>query len=92
MTDLYNRAPTQIVLYGTSWCGDCRRSRAVFAEKGAKYLEIDIDRDPLAARFVREMNNGSQSVPTIIFPDGTILIEPDRATLSKKLENLQPTA
>jgi mycoredoxin len=86
MTDLYTLSPSQIILYGTSWCGDCRRSRHVLAEKNVIYLDIDIDQDKQSAEFIQKLNNGNRSVPTIIFPDGTILIEPDRATLSAKLD------
>jgi mycoredoxin len=90
MSDLYTPSPSQIVLYGVAWCGDCRRARQVFAEKGTAYLDIDIDQDDKAAEFVKLQNRGFRSVPTIIFPDGTILIEPDRITLMKQLE-ISPT-
>ncbi|NCP87948.1 MAG: NrdH-redoxin [Anaerolineae bacterium CG_4_9_14_3_um_filter_57_17] len=85
MSDLYTRAPSGIVLYGTSWCGDCRRARRILGEMNAAYQDIDIEADPQAARFVEELNHGSRSVPTIIFPDGAILIEPDNDSLRQKL-------
>ncbi len=83
--DLYTISPSQIVLYGVSWCGDCRRARQIFTEKQINYLDIDIEQDEQAAEFVRQQNRGFQSVPTIIFPDGSILTEPDRLTLIHKL-------
>jgi mycoredoxin len=86
MTDLYTLSPSQIIMYGTSWCGDCRRSRQVLTEKKVTYLDIDIDQDAQSAEFIQKLNNGNRSVPTIIFPDGTIMIEPDRATLAAKLD------
>jgi mycoredoxin len=92
MSDLYNLSPEQIVLYGTAWCGDCRRARKIFTEKTVSYLDIDIEKDLQAAEFVRSQNRGLQSVPTIIFPDGTILIEPDRPTLNEKLQTYEITA
>lgn len=55
------------------------------AELGTAYQDIDIETDPQAARFVEEINHGSRSVPTIIFPDGAILVEPDNDSLRKKL-------
>jgi mycoredoxin len=85
-TDLYTLQPGQIVLYGTSWCGDCRRARSVFAELGVQYLDIDIDADSQAEQFVRQINRGSRSVPTIVFLDGSTLTEPDNATLFNKLK------
>jgi mycoredoxin len=92
MPDLYTLSPEQIVLYGVSWCGDCRRARQVFAENNINYLDIDIDQDEKASEFVRQQNRGSRSVPTIIFPDGSTLTEPDRPTLIHKLEKTIPTA
>jgi len=85
MSDLYTRTPSGIVLYGTSWCGDCRRARRVLAEKNTPYQDIDIEADPQAARFVEELNQGGRSVPSIVFPDGSLLVEPDDDTLRQKL-------
>ncbi len=92
MTDLYTISPSQIVLYGVSWCGDCRRARQVLVENNIPYLDIDIEKDEKAADFVRQKNRGFQSVPTIVFPDGSFLTEPDRTTLINKLETSRPTA
>lgn len=76
---------TAITMYSTTWCGDCRRSRKVFDAMGVAYTDIDIERDPAGAEVVRKVNNGSQSVPTIIFPDGSTLTEPSNAVLEQKL-------
>ena len=79
-----------IKFYGTSWCGDCRRAKAVFAELQVSYMWIDIDQNPQAAVFVQQGNRGLRRVPTIIFPDGSILVEPDSESLRAKLRNFQP--
>lgn len=79
-----------IKFYGTSWCGDCRRAKAVFAELQVSYMWIDIDQNPQAAVFVQQVNRGLRRVPTIIFPDGSILVEPDNESLRAKLRNFQP--
>ena len=92
MSDLYSLSPTQIVFYGASWCGDCRRARRIFTEKAIDILYIDIDTDEKAAEFVKNQNQGFQSIPTIIFPDGSTLTEPDRAELGEKLQTYQLTA
>ena len=92
MTDLYTLAPQEIIFYGVSWCGDCRRARQAFAEKGIKFVDVDIDRDAKAAEFVKGLNHGNRSVPTIIFPDGSHLTEPDSLTLTKKLDSLTQAA
>ena len=79
-----------IKFYGTSWCGDCRRAKAVFAELQVSYMWIDIDQNPQAAVFVQQVTRGLRRVPTIIFPDGSILVEPDSESLRAKLRNFQP--
>ncbi len=85
MVDLYSRNPERIVLYGVTWCADCRRARNTFASEGVSYLDVDIDLDPKAASFVMELNRGNRSVPTIVFPDGSILVEPRNSQLAEKL-------
>ncbi len=76
---------TGIIMYSTTWCGDCRRSKKVFAALDVPYTEIDIEQHPEAAEIVRRLNNGMQRVPTILFPDGSILVEPSNAALEAKL-------
>ena len=83
MSDSQN-AP-QIILYGTNWCGDTRRARAFLDERQVPYTYIDIDQNAEAARFVKEVNNGYRSVPTIVFPDGSTLTEPSTTQLAAKL-------
>jgi mycoredoxin len=75
----------QIFFYSTTWCGDCRRSRKIFDAMGVSYTDIDIEQDPTAAELVRSVNHGAQSVPTILFPDGSVLVEPSNAVLEQKL-------
>lgn len=78
-------ATNDILFYSTTWCGDCRRSRKVFDAMGVGYTDIDIDEKPEAAALVRTLNHGTQNVPTILFPDGTVLVEPSNAALEQKL-------
>ena len=86
MPDNHPGASTaQIILYGTSWCPDCRRARRLLDQAGVSYLDIDIEQDPRAAQLVEKLNRGFRSVPTIIFPDGSTLVEPSNAQLSAKL-------
>jgi len=74
-----------IIVYGTTWCGDTRRARAILDENGIAYEFIDIDKDTAAREFVEKTNKGYRSVPTMIFPDQTILVEPSSDQLRKKL-------
>jgi mycoredoxin len=75
----------KIVIYGTTWCGDTRRARRVFDDNHIAYDWIDIDQDMEARKFVESVNNGYRSVPTIIFPDGSRMVEPSTTELMKRL-------
>lgn len=76
---------SKITLYGADWCPDCKRSMAFLDSKNIKYDYINIDKDPKAADKVAEINNGMKSIPTIIFEDGSILVEPSNVELAKKI-------
>ena len=75
----------QTIIYGTAWCGDTRRARAIFDRNHIPYLWIDIDRNLEGRMFVEKTNRGFISVPTIVFPDGSIMVEPGEEELRKKL-------
>lgn len=72
-------------MYSTTWCGDCRRAKRVFAALGVPFVEINIEEDTDAEALVERINDGMHSVPTILFPDGTILVEPAYWQLEAKL-------
>jgi mycoredoxin len=74
-----------ITVYATQWCGDCRLAKRVLDEEGSEYEWIDIDFDPEAAAIVQKLNGGYRSVPTILFPDGRVLVEPTREELQQAL-------
>jgi mycoredoxin len=74
-----------IVMYSTRWCGDCRRAKRLFDALGVPFTEINIDEDRAAAARVMRLNDGMRSVPTILFPDGSVLVEPSNAALEAKL-------
>jgi mycoredoxin len=79
----------EITMYSAEWCGDCRRSKRLLAELGVEYTLIDVESDPSAAAKVMEINGGMQSIPVIVFSDGTHLTEPSDSDLKAKLEALQ---
>lgn len=83
-TDLYSLNPAQIVMYSVEWCPDCRRAKFFFKRKNIEVLEVDVNTDKKAEVFVKELNNGFRSVPTIIFPDGSKMVEPSSADLEAK--------
>jgi len=75
----------KIILYGTTWCYESRRARRTLDENNIEYQWIDIDEDAEGRKYVESVNNGYRSVPTIVFPDGSILVEPSTLELSRKL-------
>ena len=76
--------PNEIIMYGTVWCGDTRRARRFMDENKIPYKWVDIDTDQEARKYVESVNNGYRSVPTIIFPDGSKLVEPSIGQLADK--------
>jgi mycoredoxin len=84
MSDLYTLTPSGIVMYATEYCGDCKRARAFFEENQIAYLKVGLEGNEKAVNFVKTINKGNRSVPTIIFPDGSILVEPSQEELRIK--------
>lgn len=74
-----------IKLYGANWCPDCRRSKAFLTEQGVPFEYVDLEKTPEATAIVEELNNGKRIIPTIIFDDGEILVEPSNEELADKL-------
>ena len=74
-----------VKVYGAPWCPDCRRSKQFFGEMRIPYDWIDIDQDEDGVRVVKEMNDGKQVIPTIVFEDGSFLAEPSNDELAHKL-------
>lgn len=83
-SNYYSTKPDQIVMYSTAWCPDCRRAKFFMKRKKIDFLEIDVNEDEKAADFVKVLNNGNRSVPTIIFPDGSRMVEPTESELEEK--------
>jgi len=77
-----------IKMYTTTWCGFCRRLKSQLAREGIEVAEIDIELDPAAADYVMSVNGGNQTVPTVVFPDGTALTNPSAAQVRARLGEL----
>ena len=77
--------PEIIIVYGTTWCPDCFRAKRVLESHGVNFKWIDLAQDPAAVTYVEKINKGNRSVPTIVFPDGSIMVEPSNAQLEKKI-------
>ncbi len=84
MNDLCNLNPSQIVMYTTESCSDCYRVKAFFEAHGVEHKRIALEENEAATEFVMQVNNGRRSVPTIIFPDGSVLVEPTWEELKLK--------
>ena len=76
---------TNIKLYGTNWCSDCKRSKKFLGEQRVHYEYINIEEDAEGQAFVQKVQNGGLTIPTIVFEDGSLLIEPSNAELAAKL-------
>ena len=76
----------RIIIYGADWCGDCLRARRFLNQFNIPYHWINIDRDEAAEEFVLKVNKGMRSIPTIVFEDGSILVEPSTHKLAQKLD------
>ena len=75
-------------MYTTQWCGYCHRLQGQLDREGIPYETVDIERTPGAAEIVESANNGNQTVPTLVFTDGTSQTNPSVAQVKAKLESL----
>ena len=75
----------QLIMYTTQWCGYCRNLKKQLGRDGIEMAEVDIEQDPAAAEFVMSVNGGNQTVPTIVLPDGTTLVNPSAAQVRDRL-------
>lgn len=72
-------------MYTTVWCGYCQRLKAQLGREGISFEEVDIEVDPVAAAFVESVNGGNQTVPTMLFDDGSALANPSIGQVKAKL-------
>lgn len=79
-----------IVVYATDWCWDCLRALRFLDDKHIPYRKVNIDRDREGEEFVLKTNKGMRSVPTIVLPDGRILVEPSNQFLEEQLTLASP--
>ena len=74
-----------LIIYGSAHCGDCHRSKRFLDSHHVPYEWVEIDNDPASIALVERLNRGYQSVPTMVFPDGSTLTEPSNRQLADKL-------
>ncbi len=75
----------QFTLYSTPWCGYCHRLKTQLKREGIEFSEVDIEADPASAKIVEKANGGNQTVPTLVFDDGTALTNPSLAQVKAQL-------
>lgn len=75
-----------IKLFGAMWCADCIRAKKFFVKHNIDYKFHDTDKEPRAKEIMMQINNSIPSIPTIVFPDGSYLIEPSNQELAEKLK------
>ena len=75
----------KVTVYGAYWCPDCRRSKKFLGEQFIPYRWVDIEQDKEGEDYVLKKNDGKRIIPTIVFEDGSFLVEPSNAELAKKL-------
>ena len=74
-----------VTMYSTTWCGYCQRLKKQLEREGIAYTEINIEQDPEAAAFVEKATGGNQTVPTVLFGDGSTLTNPSLAQVKQKI-------
>lgn len=75
-------------LYSTPWCGYCHRLKSQLEREGITFDEVDIEQDPASAEIVEKANGGNQTVPTLVFSDGSALTNPSVAQVKAKLAEI----
>jgi len=75
-------------MYTTPWCGYCHRLQSQLDREGIRYDVVDIEQVPEAAEVVMSANGGNQTVPTLVYGDGTAHTNPSMAQVKQKLAEL----
>jgi mycoredoxin len=78
-------APGTVTMFTTTWCGYCRNLKSQMNRDGISYSEVNIEQVPDAAAFVMQVNGGNQTVPTLLFPDGSAATNPSLAEVKSRL-------
>ena len=74
-----------VTMYTTPWCGYCKRLKRQMSDAGIGFVEVDIEQEPAAADLVESVNDGNQTVPTLVFADGSALTNPSLAQIADRL-------
>ena len=72
-------------MYSTTWCGYCKRLKSQMTREGISFTVVHIEDVPDAAAYVMQVNGGNQTVPTLVFPDGTAATNPSLAEVKARI-------
>lgn len=81
-------ADSVITFYTTAWCGYCRRLKGQLDREGIAYEVVDIEQHPESAEIVERANQGNQTVPTLVYADGSAQTNPSVVQVKAKLASL----
>ncbi|PSL38999.1 mycoredoxin [Labedella gwakjiensis] len=81
----YTPEPSSITMFTTEWCGYCARLKKQLDGAGISYTEIDIENVDGTAEYVASVNGGNQTVPTVVFPDGTTATNPSLHEVKERI-------
>lgn len=76
-----------IQMYGADWCGDCRRTKSQLESLGVAFEYLDVEHDDALRERAIEIA-GVQSIPVVVFGDGTHMVEPSNPAMVAKLREL----
>lgn len=79
---------SQFTMYSTPWCGYCHRLKSQLEREGIVFETVDIEQQPEAVAIVESANDGNQTVPTLVYADGTSQTNPSLAQVKEKLASL----
>jgi len=75
-------------MYSTPWCGYCHRLKGQLDREGISFEMVDIEQEPSAVEIVEQANNGNQTVPTLVYSDGSSMTNPSLKQVKDKLAAL----
>ncbi|GGF28209.1 mycoredoxin [Subtercola lobariae] len=78
-------AAESITMFSTSWCGYCNRLKKQLDKDGIAYIEVNIEEVEGTAALVESLNGGNQTVPTVLFPDGSSATNPSAHEVKVRL-------
>ena len=74
-----------ITVYGAPWCPHCKRVKKFLAAHRVPYDNVDIDEHPVAIDHLKELQDGGQIIPTVVYGDGTHEVNPTDEALAKRI-------